>query len=403
MVNIYKEFYKKLGLTISWNIIDDLIVSDANILRPIKGAAFEYLLSLIFKNKFQNSLQAGLGDSDVDKILVQNIKKTTMQIKTPAVSTIKNGVKFGISLHKTHGLEKRPNNLYPTEWPCKKCKHEGEAFPDYLIVQHPENGILIIPKEKIPESRSFLRHYSDPAIFTWDSEWLNRWDLLGFPKYRSRNLERRKVDQQERFPKLSQIIKLTDEEIIRLLLQPENFRVLDMNLKGNLREVSLVGIFSKLGIKLNSPLIPYSKYDRITDSGVMIQIKGPSKNFSNAEKNILGVEVMGTHGKGAIRCYSETDFDYLAFVIDPLYLNKNFDLDNSGHHFCIIPTKSLPLHYKNKLWRTKNKIYPICKFVVKKDKHGVFLMPTNKYRVKIEFRDVGPWYIDLIPKEFTNN
>ena len=79
--NIYDKFYKRLGLVIDWNIIDDLVVSDANILRPVKGAAFEYLFSLIFKEKFKVILGPGLGDSDIDKTLSLGKKDITMQIK----------------------------------------------------------------------------------------------------------------------------------------------------------------------------------------------------------------------------------------------------------------------------------------------------------------------------------
>ncbi|GAG38471.1 unnamed protein product, partial [marine sediment metagenome] len=63
-------------------------------------------------------------------------------------------------------------------------------------------------------------------------------------------------------------------------------------------------------------------------------------------------------------------------------------------------TRSLPLHYKNKIWGTKNKIYPICRFIVKKNKKGVYLTPPNNYRVKIKFRNMGPWYLDKLPKSF---
>lgn len=400
--NIYDEFYKRLGLVIGWKAIDDLVVSDANILRPVKGAAFEYLFGLIFKDKFKVILGPGTGDSDIDKTLTSNNRKITMQIKTSAVSTIKEKIRFGVNLHKTHGLEKRPNNLYPIMWPCPKCGHEGESFPDYLIVLHPKSGILIVPKNNIPENKTYPGHYADPAYFEWNSEWLNRWDLLGFPEYRGKSLERRKIGVQKKLPKLAQMIKLTDEEIISLWLQPENFRMIDMNLKGNLREPALVEFFKKNGISLVHPTGPYPKYDKITKKGIKIQIKGPSKSFCKLEDNLLGTEVMGTHGKGAIRCYSENDFDYLGFVIDPSYLEDTLGLDKNTYHFCLIPIKSLPLHYKNKIWGTKNKIYPICKFEIKKDKLGVFLEPYVNYRVKIKFRGFGPWYIDKIPKDFSS-
>jgi len=398
--NIFDQFFNRLGLVVDWKLIDDLVVSDANILRPIKGHAFEIIFDILAKNYFDINPKSGIGDSDTDRTITNKEgKKITLQIKTCALNTIQKNVRFAISLHKTHGLERRPNNLYPMKWPCPICPHEGEAFPDFLIIQHPRKGILVVPKKEIPESNTYPGHYADPAYFSWNSKWLNRWDLLGFSKFKGKSLERRSVPRQKKLPKLAKIIHLTDEEIVAMWLRPENFRTIDMNLKGNLREPALEKYLKENNIKTKKPDVPYPKYDRKTLNGIKIQIKGPSKAYSKKEENTLGVEVMGTHGKGAIRCYSEKDFDFLGFVIDPQYLNRNLGLNLLYYHFCFIPIEFLPLHYKNKIWRTKDKIYPICKFVVKKKSDGVYLIPSDNYRVKIKFRNSGPWYLDKIPKE----
>ena len=42
-------FRKEIGINFDWHEIDDLIISDSNILRPVKGYAFEYLIDEIFK------------------------------------------------------------------------------------------------------------------------------------------------------------------------------------------------------------------------------------------------------------------------------------------------------------------------------------------------------------------
>ncbi len=398
--NIFEEFFKRIGVKIDWETIDDLIVSDANIIRPIKGAAFEYIFDLLVNNNFDIEIKPGTGDTDIDRMFLKNNNvKITMQLKTCVTDSIKDKKSFCINLHKTHGLEKRPNNLYPMKWPCPICKHDGEEFPDFLLVLHPQNGILIIPKEKIPENKTYLGHYDDPVCFEWNSEWLNRWDLLGFPNFKGKNLERRNIPTQKKFPKLSKLVNLTDEEIISMMLKPENFRIIDMNLRGNLREPALVRLFKENKLNLIPPGIPYAKFDKKTEKGIRIQIKGPSKSMCDIEKNTLGVEVMGTHGKGAIRCYSESDFDFLGFVIDPQYINPSLGLKTDEYHFCIIPISSLPIHYKNKIWNTKDKIYPRGKFTIHKDSKGVFLMPSNNYNINVKFRGNGPWYIDKIPKE----
>ena len=121
-MDIYQKFFDRLGSTIDWKVIDDLVVSDANILRPVKGHAFEILFDEIITKKLNYVVQDCGGDSDIDRIVIVGNKSFTMQLKTPAVRTIIPGIKFGVNLHKTHGPEKRPQNLYPTHWPCPFCE-----------------------------------------------------------------------------------------------------------------------------------------------------------------------------------------------------------------------------------------------------------------------------------------
>lgn len=404
-VDIYQEFFKRLGSEVDWKVIDDLVISDANILRPVKGHAFEILFDEIITKKLNCIVQDHGGDSDIDRVVVVHGKSFTMQLKTPAMQTIKNGVKFGVNLHKTHGPEKRPQNLYPVHWPCPFCKtpHDGEPFPDFLIVLHPSDGVLIVPKDEIPKNTTYPGHYADPAYFLWNSEWLNRWDLLGISDRKGENLIRKTVPNQHKLPKIAKIVNLTDEEIVSMWLKPENFRMIDMNLKGNLREPVLTSLLEEKNIPLDVPKHAYPKYDRITkNSEIRIQIKGISKSLTNISKDLLGSEVMGTHGKGAIRCYSENDFDYLAIVIDPNILQKYSHLLNNTnqYHFCLIPVSALPLHYKNQEWNQKDKIYPLCKFHIIEMQKRLALVPYRLYQKDVSFREAGPWFIDQIPDSF---
>jgi len=269
---------------------------------------------------------------------------------------------------------------------------------NFLIILHPERGVAIVPKNYIPESNTHPGHYADPAIFKWDSDWLNRWDLLGFPSFRGTSLERRSAPPQDKFPRIAELVHLTDREIVQMWLQPENFRALEMNLKGNLREPALAKWLKDFGIDSKLPDITYPKYDRITANGTRIQIKGLSKGPSNVARHILGVEVMGSHRQGADRMYSDSDFNYLGIVIDPPYIPKGMALDRSSYHYCLVPMSALPLHFRNKQWGTTNKIYPICKFVIDSDSNGFLLKPSYNYHLPITFRKSGPWYIDSIPE-----
>ena len=119
------------------------------------------------------------------------------------------------------------------------------------------------------------------------------------------------------------------------MVRTRNFRMIDMNLRGNLREPILTDIFKDKGVILENPEVTYSKYDRISKpGGKRIQIKGPSKHLTDLSKNIIGAEVMGTHSKNANRRYNESDFDYFGFVIDPADVLYNQDVMNDKeYHF----------------------------------------------------------------------
>jgi len=402
-MDIYEKFLNSLGFNVSWANIDSIVMSDANILRPVKGAAFEILFDEIVINHLGGQISPGPGgDTDIDRILKNKNDTINLQLKTCATGSTKQNVRVGVNLHKTHGIEKRPNNLYPFQWPCPHCNHEGEEFPPYLVVLHPQKGILIIPKEHIPESSKHKGHFADPAYFNWNSKWLNRWDLLGYPQFKGQSLERRSIPRQQKFPNICEVIKLTDEELVRLWLSPENFRTLEMNLKGNIREHLLKNWLESQGLPTEYPVgIAYPKYDLITPNGIKIQSKGPSKAMCNINATQVGTEVMGTHGRGSVRMYSSDVFDYLGFVIDPIYIPQNIGLDHSICHFCLIPITALPLHHNNSEWKTANKLYPNCKFIIDSDNNGVFLKPSTNYRVNISFREQGPWYIDTIPQGLT--
>ena len=109
-------FIKEIGIDFEWHEIDDLIMSDANILRPTVGYGFEFIVDEVFRDNLNINLSGGSGDTDVDKFFLKDKKKVTMQIKTPVKNSIKDGVKFNIQLHKSHGNETRPKNLYPIDF-----------------------------------------------------------------------------------------------------------------------------------------------------------------------------------------------------------------------------------------------------------------------------------------------
>jgi hypothetical protein len=379
--DLHQRFFERLGLEIDFSIIDELVMSDNNILRPIIGHAFEHIFSEIVTDKLNGEIKDEGGDSDIDLIVIDREgNEYTIQVKTLTTASTIECVSFGVSLHKTHGLERNPNNLYPINWPCPFCEHSGGPFPDFLVLPHPDRGVLIVPKNEIPEHNRHTGHFADPAIFAWNSEWINRWDLLGFPEFRGQNLERNQVPRQEILTNVCERVNLTSDELIELWLMPENFRMIDMNLKGNLREPALRHFLLENGVTPILPDISYPKYDIVVNN-IRIQVKGASAGLTNPSNGTLGVEVMGSHGRGAIRRYSEGDFDYLGLVIDPTYIPDNLPLDRTHYSFCFIPIVDLPLHYRNTYeWIENDKLYDVSKFRFELQDGEVYLIPDNNYR-----------------------
>lgn len=410
--DLISKFYDRLGIHVSFDIIEEVIMSDNNILRPVVGHAFEYIVAEVIKKMGGSIIEEG-GDTDIDLIIIDKSgNKHTSQIKTLRTDGIKPNISFDVNLHKTHGLEKRPNNLYPMTWPCPLCEHSGEEFPEFLIIPHPSKGILIIPKRFIPENKTYPGHFADPAAFKWDSEWLNRWDLLGFPEFNGMQLERTSIPSQPILNRVCQKVKLTYEELLNVWLKPSNFRMIDMNLKGNLREPALKSFLNKNDYSTKPPIGSYPKYDLLCND-LRIQIKGTSKSKTVPSSNTLGVEVMGSHGNGAIRRYSQSDFDYLGIVIEPKCLNENLGLDMNNYHFCFVPIHDLPLHYRNGYeWDTNDKLYDVASFDVVKMNNKVYLKPSTSYskppkwvnsdgsilvRYPVKFRNNNVYELDSIP------
>ena len=80
-MNNLDTFLSYIPKNISFEDIDNLLISDQNILRPLRGLAFEYLVDDIFLNHFKIKLHPGSGDSDIDKFSILKIKKSLYKLK----------------------------------------------------------------------------------------------------------------------------------------------------------------------------------------------------------------------------------------------------------------------------------------------------------------------------------
>jgi len=411
-----KKFFQVIEISnVPWSVVDKVAISDPNVLRPIKGVCFEELFRVIVsRNMPKATFSLGPGDSDVDVYL----NKHRLQLKTIDKGSTVEKRTLGVALHKTHGREKRPYNLYSTSKP---------TF-DFLVVLHPSDGILIVPYSEIPEHGSWRGYLSDPALFDWNSKWKNRWDLLGFPTFRGKSLESRVIPSRSQLPKLSAETYLEDYQIIQALCRPEYFRAAVMGLKGNIKEYWLIDFMKKQGYSISTPTESYPKYDlKLTNKHgkeIKVQVKGTSKNMCDASNEIIGVEVMGTHGRFPKRGYKRSFFDYLAVVISEDQINSSYPI-SKGLHFVFMPVSDLPLHYligrgigdRNSGWGNKrwnlpeydDVLYPNIKLKTKYDKklNRVEISPDisqyKRYRrfdvipADSNFRSAGPYILDEIP------
>ncbi len=404
---------------VPWSTIDQVACSDANILRPIKGVCFETLFSkLIKKISTSATVRAGVGDSDIDLF----INGYELQLKTIDRGSTTNNRTVGVALHKTHGDETRPNNLYSKNKP---------TF-DFLVVFHPNSGILIIPYDEIPENSRWPGYLADPAKFDWNSKWLNRWDLIGFPEFKGVCLDERHPPTESLLPCLSNETYLMDYDIIETLCKPEYFRAAVMGLKGNLKEHWVIENLIKNGYAITRPKESYPKYDFIVTNSknekIKVQAKGTSKNMCNSDNYTIGVEVMGTHGQFPERGYKKTYFDYVVIIISRDQIHKKYNIKD-GLHFVYISMADLPLHYlinkgdknKDKGWGNKkwnmpefnNVVYPNIKLRTKYNKQtgNIELLPDLKSYTTYKgfdtipkgsiFRNVGPFILDWIPDDFS--
>ena len=390
------------------SIIDKIARKDANILRPIKGVAFEvYFRKILSKSRPDALIEPGAGDSDIDLI----VNGKTLQLKTiDSGSTVQERF-VGVALHKTHGDERRPFNLY---------SKTGHTF-DFLVVFHPKSGVMIVPYSEIPTHNTYSDYLADPAKFTWDNQWINRWDLLGLDDLKNISLDSRIPPLNSKLPFLSAVTFLEDYELIEMMCRPEYFRAAVMGLKGNIKQDWFIDHLDKAGLMPSEPTDPYSKHDvYIHDKNgkeIRIQIKGTSKNMCDVEKKKIGLEVMGTHGQFPHRGYKRTMFDYVAVIVSEFQLPERFK--DSGLHFVLIPMKDLPHHYKigngidagNAKWdqpEYSDVIYPNIKLKFRDDSYSdklIFTPDIGSYRkaggyetipLDSEFRRAGPYILDAI-------
>lgn len=371
--DIIRILHEKVGY-IPWDILEEFILNRQHILRPIVGHCFETWFDILMRINGHKIESVG-GDDVVDQIL----EGKTLQLKTIYKNGSREGERVAYSLHKTHGIEKRPYNLY-----------KPEDFADFLIGLHPNWKIIICPRERIPLNRDYPRrgwgeYLADPVYFDWNTEWINRFDFLKvkIQKYPAYNPKLNKI-----FPRLGEITRLSDIDIVKTLLKPENFRVLNQNIQGTIREWHFYEYAKKQGIQLyepdsNSESRIRIKVDFVLPDGRLIQVKGRTKSLCRGD--IIGVEVKGSHGRIPQRLYKREDFHLLVVVIDPGSILKEFakahGVDPDKYNYYVIPVEDLRSHERSEEWGEEY-LKDIFRFRLSDYKINDFSLLRNKVTIK---------------------
>ncbi|MCM1564737.1 MAG: hypothetical protein NC238_02035 [Dehalobacter sp.] len=333
--SIVTGFQKGLG-NLPWNNIDALFVENDAVRRTLIGYCFETSFKKLMSANGYDS-KPGSGDDIVDLI----VNGHTLQLKTQHLRETIEGVQIGYRFHKTHGKERFPDALYTP----------GE-FADFLVGLCPDKNIIICPKDALQIHQDYPDRFQDPQRFTWENEWINRFDLIDVDV---RTQLADLTHDNALLPRTGEMVSLSDIEIINTILEPANFRLYRQNIKGALREIVCKQELERRDITLLPPGVStFSCHSKVKVDGYLpdgrsVQIKGITQRISNGKK--LGVEIKGSHGRIPKRLYTPDAFDLLIVVIDPGSIkNGPTGIDPDAFNYYIIETNDLPHHERSAEW-----------------------------------------------------
>ena len=328
---------------------DEFLSNSPHILRSVRGHAFEVWFDRELRERGYEIEKVG-GDDVVDR----TYNGITLQLKTPYWNGTKNGVEVQYKMHKTHGSERQP-----------LCYYKPDEFADFLVAMHPSEGVYICPKNRIPTRGDISpklihpEYISDPLPFAWESEWLNRYDLIGIDINEPPTVSEHSEYESVLLPKTIARIGFTDYDIVHSILDEGNFRIWNQLIKGTVREFHFEKYASENNVEIfpsiNDPSLngrQRQKIDYLLTDNTKIQVKGLTLGMCKNGK--LGCETQCSHGRVPTRLYRTDDFDYLAIVVDPNSISDEIasekNLNNDDYNFVILPIENLPVHPRSNEW-----------------------------------------------------
>jgi len=348
--DVEKNRYSTLLASIRVGVseFDEFLSNSPHILRSLRGHAFEVWFDREMAGRGYLLDRVG-GDTVVDR----KFNTISLQLKTPWWNgTIENEV-VQYKMHKTHGSERKP-----------LCYYKKSEFADFLVALHPRNGVIICPKKKlktrgeISSRLNYKEYIADPLPFEWDTEWLNRYELLGMEVAEPPALADHTKEECSLLPKTILEIGFMDYDIVHAILDKSNFRIWNQLIRGSIREFHFGKFARRKGVKLFDPSRgeldgrERQKVDYLLQNGKRIQAKGLTTRMCG--DRFLGCETQCSHGRVPTRLYKTSDFDYLVIVIDPnvlpVQLKKIQDINTEEYNFLIIPMSRLPIHPRSEEW-----------------------------------------------------
>ena len=339
------------SLLLSYSELDDLIYSNSEVMRTVKGHAFEAAFQYILLENGYQSKDVG-GDTDIDL----QVKDVTLQLKTPYVDG-SNETQVKYKTHKTHGAKSENESL--------DYYHNVKDFADYFVglISYNPFLVFIVPKEKLPKLPSNKNYIKSPfklnkySLFDRGyNQYVNNFKQIGV-EIKEGSVAKIFPNNDELLPKTSHFIGLTTSIIVDTILKEENFRIWDMSIRGFSREFVFKKALENLKIDFKKP---QNDVERKEKSDLMVQFPGNNKFDSVQIKGLsvarctfqglnsrMVVETQLTRGRindhpTQSRLYKKSDFDYLVLAIDPGISYKIYQKES--WLFYKIPSERLMCH-----------------------------------------------------------
>ena len=353
--------------------IDCTIAENQEVLRSVRGAVNESILTMVFQGTGSTVTIVG-GDSDIDFIV--NGHEAQVKGRHERGTNLEQE-RVSFKVHRTHGAAvslAAGTDYLPL----------AEGYPEFLVglVRIVPFEVLIlrsineIPRDPGHGDRLMspfrINDYTQHSAFNAFSrlnvnrggdplQYISSGSNTFFPLTGAALAERLGLSEP-----------LADEIILNSIYSPEHFRVWDMAIRGHLRETVFRDTLENLGVgvvdestndRVRAPYRDLTLREASTSNLVAFQVKGLTMDECDFDIGVVGVEVRTSHSDATDELRSrlylraewptdETygpDFDHLLIALDPpsvdLLDGYSADSRRERWEFYAVPVLSLRAHH----------------------------------------------------------